>query len=52
MEVNRQLSQRRAEMVRDYLISEGSGGDKPVADNATPEERAANHRVALPRLQS
>ncbi|MDX9740457.1 MAG: OmpA family protein [Gammaproteobacteria bacterium] len=54
---NLRLSQQRAESVRDYLISKGVaadrltavgyGPDRPVADNATPEGRAANRRVEL-----
>ncbi len=52
---NRDLSQRRAENVRDYLVSHGIapervmargfGPDRPVADNASPEGRADNRRV-------
>ena len=51
------LSQKRAEAVRDYLISReiaadrlqarGYGPDDPVADNGTREGRAANRRVEL-----
>lgn len=54
---NVRLSQQRAESVRDYLISKGVaadrltavgyGPDRPVADNATAEGRAANRRVEL-----
>jgi outer membrane protein OmpA-like peptidoglycan-associated protein len=54
---NQQLSQRRAEAVRTYLVSrgiasdritaEGLGLSRPVADNATPEGRANNRRVEI-----
>ena len=54
--MNRQLSQRRADNVRQALIdrfgadaahltAKGYGPDKPIADNATPEGRALNRRV-------
>jgi OOP family OmpA-OmpF porin len=53
------LSQRRAESVRDYLVSKGVsaqnltargyGKEKPVASNAQAEGRAANRRVELVR---
>ncbi|MGV6859375.1 MAG: OmpA family protein, partial [bacterium] len=59
-ELNRNLSQQRAESVRSYLIesgvpaeslqAKGYGEEKPVADNATPEGRAQNRRVELKRL--
>jgi len=52
---NRELSQQRAESVRQYLISKsiakgrlqakGYGPDKPIAGNDTPEGREANRRV-------
>jgi OOP family OmpA-OmpF porin len=52
---NRDLSRRRAEAVKTYLVSKGiaadrletagHGADQPVADNATPEGRAKNRRV-------
>ena len=52
---NMKLSQRRAEAVRNYLISKGIaadrltakgyGQDKPVADNGTEEGRAKNRRI-------
>lgn len=51
------LSDRRANTVRDYLITLGVDGDKltakgygeadPIADNATPEGRDKNRRVEL-----
>jgi outer membrane protein OmpA-like peptidoglycan-associated protein len=54
---NLKLSQRRAEAVRNYLISKGVAADrltakgfgetKPVADNKTAEGRFKNRRVEL-----
>ncbi len=54
-EMNRRLSQRRAEAVRDYLIkkgvepkrleAKGFGPDRPIATNDTAKGRAANRRV-------
>lgn len=54
---NMSLSQRRAESVRDYLISRGIaaarvtargfGETRPVADNSTQEGRQRNRRVTL-----
>jgi outer membrane protein OmpA-like peptidoglycan-associated protein len=54
---NQQLSKRRAEAVRGYLVSrgvesdrvtaEGFGPSRPVADNATTEGRANNRRVEI-----
>jgi len=54
---NMELSQRRAEAVRSYLIShniaadrvraQGVGPDRPVADNKSPEGRANNRRVEI-----
>lgn len=54
-DLNTQLSQHRAESVRKYLISKGIDGsrlsakgfgpERPIADNGTPEGRAANRRV-------
>ena len=54
---NQQLSQRRAEAVRSYLVTrgiasdritaEGHGLSRPVADNGTPEGRANNRRVEI-----
>jgi OOP family OmpA-OmpF porin len=56
-EYNLNLSQRRAEAVRAFLIAEGCdeskltaagyGEEKPFADNATKEGRALNRRVEL-----
>jgi outer membrane protein OmpA-like peptidoglycan-associated protein len=55
LEHNRQLSQRRADAVRTYLINKGVaperleargfGRDRPVASNTTEKGRAANRRV-------
>lgn len=53
---NKMLSQRRADSVKNVLINEfkvapervkaiGYGEERPIADNATPEGRAANRRV-------
>jgi len=57
---NLDLSQRRAEAVRDYLISKGVNADmlgahgygeeRPVEGNATAAGRAENRRVELLRL--
>ncbi len=54
---NQDLSQRRAQSVRDYLVTRGIATDRitaqgfglnsPVADNATPEGRANNRRVEI-----
>jgi outer membrane protein OmpA-like peptidoglycan-associated protein len=51
------LSQRRAESVRTYLISrglppeqvvaKGMGPDRPIADNSSAEGRANNRRVEI-----
>lgn len=59
-ELNRQLSQQRAEAVCLYLTAHGVaaerlrpvgyGGTHPVADNADPAQRPKNRRVALVRL--
>ncbi|WP_372521875.1 OmpA family protein [Sulfuricaulis sp.] len=56
-EYNQKLSVRRAEAVRDYLISIGAdaskmevagmGEDKPIADNKTAKGRAQNRRVEV-----
>ncbi len=57
---NLELSQRRAESVRDYLVSQGIdaarlvakgyGESAPVGDNETAEGRARNRRVELKKL--
>lgn len=51
---NLQLSQKRVEAVRGYLVEKGveasrirSGGLGQLADGGTPEERAKNRRVTL-----
>jgi outer membrane protein OmpA-like peptidoglycan-associated protein len=54
---NQQLSERRAEAVRDYLVQQGISSDTvtasgfgktaPVASNDTPEGRQQNRRVEL-----
>ncbi len=54
---NQDLSQRRAQSVRDYLVSrgiaadrvsaQGFGSTRAVADNASPEGRADNRRVEI-----
>jgi OOP family OmpA-OmpF porin len=54
---NMKLSLRRAEAVRDYLVSlgvdpakldvRGEGMSNPTADNSTPEGRAKNRRVEV-----
>lgn len=55
--VNMQLSQQRADAVRNYLISQGvnasrlkstgKGWDSPIASNSTAEGRAQNRRVEM-----
>lgn len=57
---NQELSERRANTVRDYLIDKGANGDnltaqgygesEPVATNDTPEGREENRRVEF-RIQ-
>jgi len=54
---NQELSQGRAQVVKDYLVSQGVSSDKvqakglasarPVADNKSPEGRANNRRVEI-----
>jgi len=54
---NDRLSLRRAQSVRDYLVTrgvpsekataEGRGASNPVADNKTPDGRAENRRVEI-----
>lgn len=54
---NQDLSQRRAQAVRDYLVTrgiasdrisaQGFGSTRSVADNASPEGRANNRRVEI-----
>ncbi|MET0591845.1 MAG: OmpA family protein [Polyangiaceae bacterium] len=55
--LNNDLSMKRAESVRSFLVSkgipsanivaEGHGKDQPIADNATAEGRANNRRVEI-----
>jgi len=57
LDANLALSQRRAEAVRDALVSRGVAAERldargvgflaPVASNATEEGRARNRRVEL-----
>ena len=52
---NQELSEARAESVRDYLVSQDIAADRmetagfgetlPIADNDTPEGRADNRRI-------
>jgi outer membrane protein OmpA-like peptidoglycan-associated protein len=54
---NMDLSQKRAQSVRDYLVTkgipqdlitaQGKGPDEPISDNGSVEGRAANRRVEL-----
>jgi outer membrane protein OmpA-like peptidoglycan-associated protein len=54
---NQDLSQKRADAVRTYLVSRGISSDRitaqgyglarPIADNASPEGRANNRRVEI-----
>ncbi|MEM7766596.1 MAG: OmpA family protein [Pseudomonadota bacterium] len=54
---NQRLSERRADAVQDYLVSQGMqpvrvatygmGESQPIADNATAQGRAANRRVEI-----
>ena len=60
-EMNRDLSQRRADTVKAWLVergiaagrvqTRGFGPDNPVADNGTPEGRAQNRRIEFFRLK-
>lgn len=55
--MNNELSQKRADAVRTYLVSRGISADRitakgmgpanPIADNASPEGRANNRRVEI-----
>ncbi len=54
---NQELSQQRAQAVRDYLVTRGiatdritaagAGSSRSIADNASPEGRANNRRVEI-----
>jgi outer membrane protein OmpA-like peptidoglycan-associated protein len=55
---NQELSQRRAELVKQILVenfdlaaarlsTEGAGETRPIASNATPQGRRANRRVEV-----
>jgi len=54
---NQELSQKRAQSVRDYLVSRGIAADRvtaqgfgltrPIADNGSAEGRANNRRVEI-----
>jgi outer membrane protein OmpA-like peptidoglycan-associated protein len=54
---NQELSQRRAQVVRDYLVTRGIASDRitaqgfgptrSIADNASAEGRANNRRVEI-----
>lgn len=56
-DMNRRLSQERADVVREYLVGKGVGATKikavgkgesePIASNDTPEGRANNRRVEM-----
>ncbi|MBC2714744.1 MAG: OmpA family protein [Desulfobacteraceae bacterium] len=57
-ELNKHLSQQRAESVREYLIANqtlpaekviavGYGPERPLASNSTPEGRAINRRIDM-----
>jgi outer membrane protein OmpA-like peptidoglycan-associated protein len=61
-ESNKELSQKRAEAVRSYLISKGipenrisiyaEGEDNPVSTNATSQGRQQNRRVEIVAMNS
>jgi outer membrane protein OmpA-like peptidoglycan-associated protein len=57
VDMNMDLSQKRAQSVRDYLVTkgipqdlitaQGKGPSDPISDNGSVEGRAANRRVEL-----
>ncbi|MDZ7290860.1 MAG: OmpA family protein [candidate division KSB1 bacterium] len=59
---NKELSEKRAHAVKDYLLSKGIspkrlmavgyGEDRPIASNATEEGRQSNRRVSFVQIQS
>jgi len=60
--LNLELSQKRAESVRNYLIkngiasnrvtAKGYGETQPIADNSTPEGKAKNRRTEVKILKN
>ena len=59
---NKQLSERRAQSVVDYLVSQGVGADRlkpegygellPLVQNVTSADRERNRRIEVRVLQS
>jgi outer membrane protein OmpA-like peptidoglycan-associated protein len=60
-QANQRLSQKRAEAVKDYVLShfsipdynlqtEGKGESAPVADNSTEEGKTKNRRVEFKKI--